>query len=100
MILAQEASWHPNSAVEFIAAALRTDVLFGRLAAGDALPLDQLAKRFGTSQTPVREALRTLQAQGYVVLRPHRTPQVAELDVAEFEHHFSLLLLLQPEAVR
>ena len=67
-----------------IAYRLRADILEGRLALGAPLPHEQLAARFGVSRTPIREALRKLQATGLVELSPNRgavvrTPARTEL---------------------
>jgi DNA-binding GntR family transcriptional regulator len=67
-----------------IAYRLRADILEGRLALGAPLPHEQLAARFGVSRTPIREALRKLQATGLVELSPNRgavvrTPPRTEL---------------------
>jgi DNA-binding GntR family transcriptional regulator len=67
-----------------IAYRLRADILEGRLALGAPLRHEQLAARFGVSRTPIREALRKLQATGLVELSPNRgavvrTPERTEL---------------------
>jgi DNA-binding GntR family transcriptional regulator len=67
-----------------IAYRLRADILEGRLPLGAPLPHEQLAARFGVSRTPIREALRKLQATGLVELSPNRgavvrTPARTEL---------------------
>jgi DNA-binding GntR family transcriptional regulator len=67
-----------------IAFRLRSDILEGRLAFGAPLRHEQLAARFGVSRTPIREALRKLQATGLVELAPNRgavvrTPARTEL---------------------
>jgi DNA-binding GntR family transcriptional regulator len=72
-----------------IAYRLRADILEGRLPLGAPLRHEQLAARFGVSRTPIREALRKLQATGLVELQPNRgavvrTPARTELvDVYE-----------------
>lgn len=71
---------HPCSAgeldghalVDHIAATLRTRVLRGEIPTGARLRQETLAAEFGVSRTPVREALRTLQASGIVELAPRR----------------------------
>src|SRR5262249_35007719 len=70
------------------------------LGAGEPLPLDELAEQYGTSVVPVREALRVLQSEGLVALRPHRTAQVAEISTAEQDDLYRILAVLQPEAIR
>ena len=67
-----------------IAYRLRADILEGRLPLGAPLRHEQLAARFGVSRTPIREALRKLQATGLVELSPNRgavvrTPARTEL---------------------
>src|SRR3954471_16684921 len=89
-----------STAGEFIVDSLREAILTGRLEAGAPLPLDRLAEQFGTSVIPIREALRRLEAERLVVLRPHRTAQVAELSSAELKDLYRVRLLLDPEAVR
>jgi DNA-binding GntR family transcriptional regulator len=67
-----------------IAYRLRADILEGRLPLGAPLRHERLAARFGVSRTPIREALRKLQATGLVEVSPNRgavvrTPARTEL---------------------
>lgn len=57
--------------------ALAIDIVEGRLGPGDQLNSVDLARRFGTSRTPVREALAELERHGVVVVPPRRRPYVA-----------------------
>lgn len=56
---------------------LAIDIVEGRLRPGDSLNSVDLARRFGTSRTPVREALAELERHGVVVVPPRRRPYVA-----------------------
>jgi len=72
------------SLADEIAYRLRADILDGRLPFGARLQHEELAARFGVSRTPIREALRQLQALNLVELTPNRgatvrTPSRAEL---------------------
>ena len=87
------------TAGEFITEHLRDDILLGRLPAGTPLRLEELAQRFGTSVIPVREALQTLGAERLVVLRPHRTASVAELDLASLDQLYPLGYTLSAMAI-
>ena len=58
--------------VDHIAATLQARMLRGELAGGVRLRQESLAAEFGVSRTPVREALRKLQAGGLVELEPNR----------------------------
>lgn len=62
--------------------ALLTGILAGRYAAGQRLLEMRIAEEFDTSQGPVREAFRELEATGLVVNNPRRGTYVAA-DVAE-----------------
>lgn len=53
------------------------EIVSGRLTPGTPLEEVEIAKRFGVSRTPVREALRDLAASGLVEVRPHRSALVA-----------------------
>jgi DNA-binding GntR family transcriptional regulator len=57
--------------------AVAIDIVEGRLRPGDTLNSVDLARRFGTSRTPVREALAELERHGVVVVPPRRRPYVA-----------------------
>ncbi|MFN8634784.1 MAG: GntR family transcriptional regulator [Chloroflexota bacterium] len=63
---------------------LRERIVFGGFSPGDRLVEAELAAQFGVSKTPVREALLTLEAEGLVVLRPHRGAEVSRLTVQEW----------------
>jgi DNA-binding GntR family transcriptional regulator len=58
--------------VDRLAATIQARVLSGEFASGSRLRQESLATEFGVSRTPVREALRKLQASGLVELQPHR----------------------------
>jgi DNA-binding GntR family transcriptional regulator len=60
------------NAVERVADAIQAQVLSGTVAVGTHLRQEALAEEFGVSRTPVREALRHLQATGLVELLPNR----------------------------
>ena len=56
-------------------------IVEGRLRPGQSLNSVELAKRFATSRTPVREALAELERQGAVIVAPHQRPRVAQADL-------------------
>jgi DNA-binding GntR family transcriptional regulator len=73
-----------------IAYRVRGDILEGRLALGAPLRHQQLAARFGVSRTPIREALRKLQATGLVELSPNRGAVVRKPPRAELIEVYEL----------
>lgn len=79
---------------------LRRMILSGDLAPGEPLREVALSEQFGTSRTPVREALRTLAAEGLVTLLPNRTVQVSQLDEQAASDVFGVLGALESLAAR
>jgi DNA-binding GntR family transcriptional regulator len=67
-----------DSTGDSIARALREEILAGRLTPGERLVEDAVAKRFGVSRVPVREALTRLQSEGFVTIVRHRGAAVSE----------------------
>jgi DNA-binding GntR family transcriptional regulator len=60
------------STVERLALAIQAQVLSGAVPVGTRLRQEALAEEFGVSRTPVREALRQLQATGLLEVQPNR----------------------------
>lgn len=79
-----------------IAAALRRAVRERAIPPGRAMNQDLLAKQFGVSRIPLREALRTLVGEGLVVMKPGLGAVVAELEPDEVEELYGLRLQLEP----
>lgn len=63
---------------EQIADRIRTDVICGRLGAGERLNEVQLGKKFGVSRTPIRAALQQLLHEGILEGRPNVGLKVAK----------------------
>lgn len=66
----------------------------GSLKAGDDLNSVELATRFGTSRTPVREALMLLEKEGLVEIPPRRRPRVAHISLDEVEELYQIRAVL------
>lgn len=79
---------------------LRRRILSGALARGERMPQDELARQFGASITPVREALRQLDAEGLVVSEPHRGVRVAGVDIGEVTATYVVRRLTESYAMR
>jgi DNA-binding GntR family transcriptional regulator len=77
------------------AAKLRRMILAGELPPGARLREVQLCEQLGVSRTPVREAFRTLAAEGLVELLPNRSVVVAELQAPDIEHLFRVFGTLE-----
>lgn len=79
---------------------VRERVMDGRLAPGTVLDQEALAREMGLSTTPVREALRRLEAEGLVSQRAHFAIRIPELSHREFSDIYAIRMLLDPEAAR
>jgi DNA-binding GntR family transcriptional regulator len=66
------------------------DIVEGRLMPGDSVNSVELAKRFGTSRTPVREALGALERQGVVIVPSRRRPYVAPVTLKQVKDVYDL----------
>ena len=63
---------------EIVFEALRDAIINGVLAPGERLMEVQMAEELGVSRTPVREAIRKLELEGYVMLLPRKGAYVAD----------------------
>lgn len=79
-----------------IAAALRRAVRERAIPPGHAMNQDLLAKQYGVSRIPLREALRTLVGEGLVIMKPGLGAVVAALEPDEVEELYGLRLQLEP----
>jgi DNA-binding GntR family transcriptional regulator len=77
---------------------VRRAILNGVLQPGQILRQEELARRFGVSRAPLREALPRLEAEGIVVLHPRRGYSVVSLDPDEIEEIFELRTLIEERA--
>ncbi len=76
---------------ELVYAALRSAILQGELEPGKRLVIDELAVELGVSQIPVREALRQLEADGFVTIAPYIGATVTPIEGANISEIFGLL---------
>ncbi len=79
---------------------LREAIILGELTPGTPLRLEDLARSLGTSISPIREAVRQLEARGLAEHVPHHGAKVVALDIDELREIFSIRLALETMAVR
>lgn len=99
--LAQDATPARSPMGAEIYAAILSRILVSDLGPGDKLTIDALAREFGVSQTPVREALHRLDAEG-IVIRHHLAGYRVRPKITreQFEDMVEIRLLLEPAASR
>jgi DNA-binding GntR family transcriptional regulator len=79
-----------DSLVGRIASEVARAISAGELKPGDDVNSVELAARFGTSRTPVREALMLLEKEGLVEVPPRRRPRVASISLREIEELYAI----------
>ena len=90
----------PTLSADAVASNLRELILDGTFGAGLQLRQEDLARRFGVSRIPVREALGRLQAEGLVEHVPNCGSVVASRSVAELIEMLDIRIALETSAIR
>jgi len=89
-----------RTATQFVVDCLREAIATGALPEGDALVQDEIAAALGVSRTPIREALRMLEAEGWIDFLPHRGAVVSTLSADEIRQIFEIRFALESLALR
>ena len=89
-----------RSLTKLIAEELKEAVLSGKLAPGERLSEEQLASSLKVSRVPLREALRRLEAEGYVTFLPNEAVVVSKPTLEEVEDYYSIASVLEGLAAR
>ncbi|WP_432586461.1 GntR family transcriptional regulator [Streptomyces sp. HD1123-B1] len=79
-----------------VCTAIREDIVSGAHPPGSRLTEELLARRYGVSRVPVREALRTLESEGFVTTRRHAGACVAQPSEREAADLLDIRGLLEP----
>lgn len=80
---------------EMVFESLREAIILGRLRPGERLMEIQLAEEMGVSRTPVREAIRKLELEGFVVMVPRKGAYVAGVSVKDIADVFEVRSALE-----
>lgn len=91
---------HGDSSVDRVVEHLRNGIISGEYPHDTKLLPKAIAEECGTSFIPVREALRILESEGFVVFRHNRGAWVTSLSTADLEDLYELRIELESQAVR
>ncbi len=80
---------------EMVFESLREAIILGRLKPGERLMEIQLAEEMGVSRTPVREAIRKLELEGFVAMVPRKGAYVAGVTVKDIADVFEVRAALE-----
>ncbi|KMQ75492.1 GntR family transcriptional regulator [Marinobacter subterrani] len=75
--------------------ALEEDIINGRLLPGEKLDHDALARQYGVSRTPIREAVQQLVVSGLVNVQPKRGTFVAKMSLDQLIEMFEVMAELE-----
>lgn len=85
---------------EQIASSLRESIIRGDLSPGQKVSEPDLAGRLGISRTPIREAFRQLESEGFLTVSPRRGAVVSTMSSQEIEDFYEVKSLLEGYAAR
>lgn len=79
---------------------IRDAIISGSLKAGSRVSEPDLAERYGISRTPIREAFRQLESEGYLTVIPRRGAVVSEFSQNDVEEFYAIKSILEGYAAR
>jgi DNA-binding GntR family transcriptional regulator len=85
---------------EKIVETIRNAIVNGHLAAGTRVAEPDLAGKFGISRTPIREAFRQLESEGFITVLPRKGAIVASLSPKDVADFYDLKAILEGYAAR
>lgn len=78
---------------------IRNAITFGELKPGERLIERDICESFEVGRTPLREALRQLQMEGYVEVLPNRGAVISTISINDVEEIYSIVAVLEGFAV-
>jgi DNA-binding GntR family transcriptional regulator len=85
---------------EKILETIRDAIMAGALKPGEKVAEPELAERFGISRTPIREAFRQLESEGYLTVIPRKGAVVVSFSAKEVEEFYAIKSILEGYAAR
>src|SRR5512136_799218 len=85
---------------EKILETIRDAILRGALKPGEKVAEPELAERFGISRTPIREAFRQLESEGYLTVFPRKGAVVVSFSQRDIEEFYAIKSILEGYAAR
>lgn len=85
---------------EIILENIRDAIVSGRLKGGSRVSEPELATRYGISRTPIREAFRQLESEGYLTVIPRRGAVVSEYSPKDVEEFYAIKSVMEGYAAR
>ncbi|MFN7965563.1 MAG: GntR family transcriptional regulator [Acidobacteriota bacterium] len=90
----------PRQLRQWVVERLRSEIVRGQIQAGEWLRQEKLARALGISQTPVREALKQLAAEGLLEYEPYRGIRVVHFTAEDVEDVYAGRVASEGRAAR
>ena len=78
---------------------IKSDIISGRLEAGEKISIKELREWWGCSSTPIRDAIKSLDSKGFLIVSPRESIVVATMDKEMFKEVFDLRIALECLAI-
>lgn len=83
-----------------VCSVLRQAILKGDFKPGERLVQTELADQIGVSRMPIREALRTLELEGLIIMQPHKGAVVRKIKKEDIQEIYELRAILEAMALK
>ena len=87
------------SVVDTVTERLRHDLLAGEIKPGERIKFAELEKRFGVSHIPIREAVRSLEAEGLIITTPQKAAVAASVDLYDLSGLYDLRRIIECDVI-
>jgi len=85
---------------DWVTETLRLAILKGHFAPGEKIDQELVAHELDVSRTPIREALKVLDSEGFVEIRPHRGAFITDMTEEDVRNVYEVRALIEAELVR
>jgi len=85
---------------ERIVSTIRNAIINGQLKSGARIAETEFAEQFGISRTPIREAFRQLETEGFINVQPRKGAIVASFSAQDLSNFYDLKMILEGYAAR
>jgi len=79
---------------------IKDSVVSGRLKPGERVPEQEIAENLGISRTPIREAFRQLESEGFITVIPRKGAVVSPITDKDVSEFYAIKSLLEGYAAR
>lgn len=100
MVLKNRAEKKFRSVIRLIAENLRSGIITGKLLPGERFSEEKLAASLKVSAVPLRDALRRLEAEGYVTFKSQGEIEISKPTLEEIEDYYAIAGVLEGLAAR